>query len=75
MGELWQQRKERRVRVAAFGRLESAIGHLADPAVFALSSACIMFAWIYTPEKLPASAPPPPFLQSTQQLTLVQSIQ
>ena len=67
MGELWQRRKERRVRAVAFGRLESAVGHLADPALFALSSACIMFAWIYTPEKLPAFARSPSSpLQSMQ---------
>jgi hypothetical protein len=53
IGELWQRRKDRTRRPGKFNRIESTIGKLADPAVFALSAACIMYAWIYTPEKLP----------------------
>ncbi|KAF8539930.1 hypothetical protein BDD12DRAFT_881520 [Trichophaea hybrida] len=55
VGELWQRRKDRRGRSGKFTRIESLIGSLADPAVFALSAACVMYAWIYTPEKLPPS--------------------
>ena len=36
-------------------QFEALITHLADPAVFATSSALIMWAWIYTPSRLPRS--------------------
>ena len=54
IGELWQRRKVRRVRAGKYTRLEAAIGSLADPAIFALSSGVIMFAWFFMPRRLPA---------------------
>jgi hypothetical protein len=54
VGELWARRRDRRVKSGTFTRMESAIGSMADPALFAASAAMIMFSWIYEPEKLPS---------------------
>jgi len=54
IGELWQRRKVRRVRAGKYTRLEAAIGSLTDPAIFALSSGVVMFAWFFMPTRLPA---------------------
>jgi len=64
VGELWEKRKGRHVRAGAFGKLDSSIGYVADSLVFAASTAVIMFAWFYYPEKLPAyvSLPTPEFI-------------
>jgi hypothetical protein len=64
VGELWQKRKERRKSSGKFTAVESSIRHVADSAVFAVSSGIIMYAWIYSREKLPTYAKPsslPPF--------------
>ncbi|KAL2131140.1 hypothetical protein VTI74DRAFT_5525 [Chaetomium olivicolor] len=53
VGELWHQHKQRRLASGRWTPLESAISRLADPAIFALSSALVMWAWFYNPSRLP----------------------
>ena len=53
VGELWHRRKLRRQAAKQWTRLESSIGALADPAVFAMSSGLVMWTWFYRPERLP----------------------
>ncbi|RYP57587.1 hypothetical protein DL770_010628 [Monosporascus sp. CRB-9-2] len=53
VGELWAQRRQRRIAANEWTRFESAISRLTDPAIFAASSAFIMWAWFYHPSKLP----------------------
>lgn len=55
VGELWEKRKEQRKRSGKFTAAEASIGYLADSAVFALSSGIIMYAWLYSRERLPSS--------------------
>ncbi|KAK3397383.1 hypothetical protein B0T20DRAFT_394497 [Sordaria brevicollis] len=60
-GELWSHYKARRNHVSssssprsATGKLtEALISRLTDPAIFALSSALIMWTWFYRPSRLP----------------------
>lgn len=52
-GELWHRRKLRRQAAGKWTPLESTIGRLTDPAIFALSSGLIMWTWIYLPSRLP----------------------
>ncbi|EGO56660.1 hypothetical protein NEUTE1DRAFT_147264 [Neurospora tetrasperma FGSC 2508] len=56
-GELWSHYKARRhgsPSTTASSRLvESLISRLTDPAIFALSSALIMWTWFYHPSRLP----------------------
>ncbi|KAJ4397922.1 hypothetical protein N0V85_006426 [Neurospora sp. IMI 360204] len=57
-GELWSHYKARRhassSSTTATGRLtEALISRLTDPAIFALSSALIMWTWFYQPSRLP----------------------
>lgn len=53
VGELWSQRKDRRIATQTWNRVDGLIGTLADPAMFASSCALIMWAWIYSPDRLP----------------------
>ncbi|CAK7272166.1 hypothetical protein SEPCBS57363_004994 [Sporothrix epigloea] len=53
VGELWARRKERRVAAGSWTGLETLIGRLADSAIFASSSALVMWAWFYVPSRLP----------------------
>lgn len=55
VGELWTQRKVRRTTTGKWNGLDKAASTLADPAIFASSCALIMWAWIYTPDRLPRS--------------------
>lgn len=50
IGEIWAHRKARRTK---WTRTDAAISYFTDPALFATSSALIMWCWIYVPEKLP----------------------
>ncbi|CAK7233914.1 hypothetical protein SBRCBS47491_008772 [Sporothrix bragantina] len=53
VGELWVRRKERRVAAGSWTGLEAVIGRLTDSAIFASSSALVMWAWFYVPSRLP----------------------
>ncbi|KAI0181937.1 hypothetical protein GGR52DRAFT_61646 [Hypoxylon sp. FL1284] len=53
VGELWAQRRQRRTATGRWTQVESLISKLTDPAVFATSSALIMWAWFYEPCRLP----------------------
>ncbi|CZR53207.1 related to integral membrane protein [Phialocephala subalpina] len=55
VGTLWSHRKDRRTAAQTWNRVDGLIGKLADPAMFASSCALIMWAWIYTPDRLPRS--------------------
>ena len=53
VGELWARRKERRVATGSWTELEALTGRLTDSAIFASSSALVMWAWFYVPSRLP----------------------
>ncbi|CAK7218687.1 hypothetical protein SCUCBS95973_003564 [Sporothrix curviconia] len=53
VGELWARRKERRVAAGSWTGLEALVGSLTDSAIFASSSALVMWAWFYVPSRLP----------------------
>ncbi|KAI7916890.1 integral membrane protein [Pyricularia oryzae] len=53
VGELWSQRRERRMAAGKWTKTEKLIQKSADPALFALSCTAIMWAWFYTPTLLP----------------------
>lgn len=53
VGELWAHRKARRVASRSWTGLEALVGRLTDPAIFAASSALVMWAWFYEPTRLP----------------------
>ncbi|CAK7232694.1 hypothetical protein SEUCBS140593_008347 [Sporothrix eucalyptigena] len=53
VGELWARRKARRVALSTWTGLEALVGRLTDPAIFATSSALVMWAWFYVPSRLP----------------------
>ncbi|CZS99382.1 related to integral membrane protein [Rhynchosporium agropyri] len=55
IGELWTQRRDRRKTTRRWSSIDKVISTLADPAIFASSCALIMWAWIYTPDRLPRS--------------------
>ncbi|KAH7351008.1 hypothetical protein BKA65DRAFT_395759 [Rhexocercosporidium sp. MPI-PUGE-AT-0058] len=55
VGELWTQRKDRRTASGKWSSVDKGVSKLADPAIFASSCALIMWAWIYTPDRLPRS--------------------
>ncbi|PBP21511.1 integral membrane protein [Diplocarpon rosae] len=55
IGEYWTQRKVARVSRGKWSDTDKLISTLADPAMFASSCALIMWAWIYTPDRLPRS--------------------
>jgi hypothetical protein len=55
IGELWSQRKVKRVGSGKWSKLDLIISTLADPWIFSTSCALIMWAWIYTPDRLPRS--------------------
>ncbi|KAI1740569.1 integral membrane protein [Xylaria scruposa] len=55
VGELWSQRRRRRVAAGQWSWLDSFISKMADPSIFAISCALIMWAWFYTPCALPKS--------------------
>ncbi|KAI1811720.1 integral membrane protein [Poronia punctata] len=55
VGELWAQRRERRVAVGRWTWYDSLVSKMADPSIFATSCALIMWAWFYTPCALPRS--------------------
>lgn len=53
VGELWSRRRARRRAAGTWTKVETAISRLTDPGVFALSSGLVMWAWFYSPERLP----------------------
>ncbi|TVY51107.1 hypothetical protein LCER1_G005866 [Lachnellula cervina] len=55
VGELWAQRKSRRVAAGQWTKVEKLASTLTDSSIFASSCALIMWAWIYTPDRLPPS--------------------
>ncbi|CAG8976376.1 hypothetical protein HYALB_00006148 [Hymenoscyphus albidus] len=55
VGELWAQRKRKQKASGKRLKFENLISSLADPSVFAASCALIMWAFIYTPSRLPRS--------------------
>ncbi|KAI0161339.1 integral membrane protein [Xylariaceae sp. FL1272] len=55
VGELWSQRRQRRLAANKWTQLDSFISQFADPSLFATSCAFIMWAWFYTPSALPQS--------------------
>ncbi|KAH6682965.1 hypothetical protein B0J14DRAFT_574732 [Halenospora varia] len=55
VGELWAQRKARRVASGRWTKIESLASTLTDSSIFASSCALIMWAWIYSPDRLPRS--------------------
>ncbi|PHH53916.1 hypothetical protein CFIMG_002831RAa [Ceratocystis fimbriata CBS 114723] len=55
VGELWARYKARREAFGKWTKTEAFISRLADPAVFAVSSAAIMWAWVYAPDRLPSA--------------------
>ncbi|KAI0202984.1 integral membrane protein [Astrocystis sublimbata] len=55
VGELWAQRRQRRVAAGKWSWPDSFITRMADPTIFATSCAFIMWAWFYDPCALPAS--------------------
>ncbi|KAK5631375.1 hypothetical protein RRF57_007089 [Xylaria bambusicola] len=55
IGELWSQRRQRRVAAGRWSWLDSFISNMADPSIFAASCALIMWAWFYAPSGLPQS--------------------
>ncbi|KAH8811735.1 hypothetical protein F5884DRAFT_670309 [Xylogone sp. PMI_703] len=55
IGELWSQRKARRIANCKWTKLESSISALTDSTIFAASSALIMWAFMYTPSRLPGA--------------------
>ncbi|KIN02495.1 hypothetical protein OIDMADRAFT_102648 [Oidiodendron maius Zn] len=55
VGELWSRHRIRRTVAGKWSKFEQAISSLADTAIFASSSALIMWAFIYVPERLPQS--------------------
>ncbi|KAF4630394.1 hypothetical protein G7Y89_g7740 [Cudoniella acicularis] len=55
VGELWSQRKTRRIASGQWTKIESSLSMLTDPSIFAGSCALIMWAWIYSPDRLPRS--------------------
>ncbi|KAI0401198.1 integral membrane protein [Xylaria palmicola] len=55
VGELWSQRRQRRVAAGRWSAFDSFISKMADPSIFAASCAFIMWAWFYAPCALPRS--------------------
>ncbi|KAI0121553.1 hypothetical protein F4776DRAFT_631362 [Hypoxylon sp. NC0597] len=55
IGELWSQRRQCRVAAGQWTQLETLLSKLPDTTIFATSSALIMWAWFYSPCKLPKS--------------------
>ncbi|TVY81890.1 hypothetical protein LSUE1_G001765 [Lachnellula suecica] len=55
VGELWAQRRARRVASGRWTKFEELASTLSDSSIFASSCALIMWAWIYTPDRLPRS--------------------
>ncbi|KAI0850162.1 hypothetical protein F5Y00DRAFT_42509 [Daldinia vernicosa] len=53
VSEAWSRRRQRRVVANQWTWVESLISKLADPTIFATSSAFIMWAWFYSPSQLP----------------------
>jgi len=53
IGELWVRRKSRRTAAGKWTNVERLISHMADPSMFAISSAFIMWAFIYDSSRLP----------------------
>ncbi|KAL7624371.1 hypothetical protein AAE478_005935 [Parahypoxylon ruwenzoriense] len=52
-GELWARRKQGRVAAGQWTQVETLISKFTDPSIFATSCALIMWAWFYTPSRLP----------------------
>ncbi|KAI8634052.1 integral membrane protein [Xylariaceae sp. FL1651] len=55
VGELWAQRRQRRVTTGQWSWLDSFVSKMTDPSIFATSCAFIMWAWFYSPSALPRS--------------------
>ncbi|KAI1001210.1 hypothetical protein K3495_g6989 [Podosphaera aphanis] len=55
VGELWTRRKTQRISNGKWNGIDKTISMLADPLIFSVSSAVIMFTWIYNSDRLPRS--------------------
>jgi hypothetical protein len=55
VGELWHRRKLRRQAAGKWSPLDASLSTLAHPALFAVSSGVVMWAWFYSPARLPRS--------------------
>ncbi|KAF7873867.1 hypothetical protein EAF04_002539 [Stromatinia cepivora] len=55
VGELWAKHKSRRQAAGKWSRLDKMISSVTDPTLFASSCALIMWAFIYTPARLPGA--------------------
>lgn len=55
VGLLWDRRKTSRTARGGLSKMDLLISRLADPAVFAISSALVMWSWFYMPTRLPKS--------------------
>jgi hypothetical protein len=53
VGELWSWRRTTRTSSGTWTKRDDRISSLTDPALFAASSALIMWCWTYLPERLP----------------------
>ncbi|RDW75563.1 hypothetical protein BP5796_06384 [Coleophoma crateriformis] len=53
VGELWSQRRRKRIAERKWTKIETSISGLTDSAIFASSCALIMWSWIYMPSRLP----------------------
>ncbi|KAJ2906905.1 hypothetical protein MKZ38_009768 [Zalerion maritima] len=53
VGTLWSRRKAQRMTAGDWSKVDSLLSRLVDPAIFATSSALIMWTWIYLPDRLP----------------------
>lgn len=53
INDIWSRRKKRLGLAGNKAKLEMLISKLADPLIFSSSCTLIMFAWLYTPDRLP----------------------
>ncbi|KAK4197191.1 hypothetical protein QBC40DRAFT_334228 [Triangularia verruculosa] len=53
VGTVWNLHRQRRQSAGKWTRLEFLISNITDPAIFALSSGTVMWAWFYYPSSLP----------------------
>ncbi|KAG9248988.1 hypothetical protein BJ878DRAFT_197477 [Calycina marina] len=55
VGELWSRRKLRKTAAGTLTSVEKLTSRLTDSAIFSISCALIMWAWVYSPDRLPHS--------------------
>ncbi|EJT79193.1 integral membrane protein [Gaeumannomyces tritici R3-111a-1] len=53
VGEVWSQRRGRRIAAGKWTAADRLVERTTDPAIFATACAAIMWAWIYLPDRLP----------------------